>query len=364
MSSNRPLNVGIIGYGLSAKVFHIPFIQASANLALHSIVQRNPPASPTLAGTSAPLDHPSAKHHRTTDPLLSDPEVDIIIVTTPPNSHFALTEAALRAGKHVLVEKPFVPTSAEAATLARISEETGRFVCVFQNRRWDVDFLTVRSLLASGKLGDRVVEFETHFDRYRPNAPTGTWKADLPPSEGGGLLYDLGSHLLDQVYVLFGLPATVYAKMPSQRADGTPDSLTALLSYDSGLLVHVRAGVMSAEAKQLRFWARGSGGSYKKYGMDPQEATLRSEGGSVTDPSFGVDPEPGTVCVAKPDGSMAEETFTVPPAGYGSLLEGFAGAIRSGKREDIPVSAQQAADVLKIVEAVRESATSGREVKL
>ena len=256
-----------------------------------------------------------------------------------------------------------MPTSAEARALAAIAAETGRLLCVFQNRRWDVDFLTVRRLLDEKRLGDRVVEFETHFDRYRPAAPSGTWKASLSPEKGGGPLYDLGSHLLDQVYVLFGMPDAVYAKMPSQRRDGVEDSLTALLSYANGLLVHVRVGVLSAETRQLRFWVRGSAGSYKKFGMDPQEAHLRA-GGAVSDPSFGVEMEPGTVCVAGADGAMAEEEFTVEPAGYGALIEGFAAAIRSGRPEDVPVTAGQAGDVLRIVEAIRESARTGSEIKL
>ena len=256
-----------------------------------------------------------------------------------------------------------MPTSSEAQKLAAISQEMGRFLCVFQNRRWDVDFLTIQHLLNEKKIGDRVVEFSTHFDRFRPAAPSGTWKASLSPEKGGGPLYDLGTHMLDQAYVLFGMPKTVYAKMTSQRQDGTEDSLTAMLGYDSGLLVNVRAGVLSAEKKQLRFWVRGSRGSYRKFGMDPQEAHLRN-GGSVEDAGFGAEPEPGTVCVAAEDGSMSEEQFTVPPAGYGSLLEGFVGAIRSGKAEDVPVTAGQAADVLKIVEAIRESSSTGAEIKL
>lgn len=257
-----------------------------------------------------------------------------------------------------------MPTSSEAEKLASISAETGRLLCVFQNRRWDVDFLTIQRLLADKKLGDRVVEFSTHFDRFRPAAPSGTWKASLSPEKGGGPLYDLGTHMLDQVHVLFGTPSTVYAKMTSQRRDGAEDSLTAVLGYnDTGLLVHVRAGVLCAEKKQLRFWVRGSGGSYKKFGMDPQEGHLRA-GGSIEDAGFGAEPEPGTVCVAGADGSMTEEEFTVEPTGYGALLEGFVGAIRSGKAEDVPVTAGQAADVLRTVEAIRESSRTGAEIKL
>ncbi len=141
--------------------------------------------------------------------MLADASIDIIVVTTPPNTHFALTKAALEAGKHAMVEKPFVPTAAEAQTLIDISKKTGKLICVYQNRRWDSDFLTARKLIADGTLG-RVVEFETHFDRWKPVRPE-TWKGTLTMAQAGGVIYDLGTHLLDQAYVLFGTPKTVTA---------------------------------------------------------------------------------------------------------------------------------------------------------
>lgn len=355
---------------LSAKVFHIPFIEASPLLTLHTIVQRNPPANPEAAGLSAPADHPSITHHRTIPPLLSDPSIDLIIITTPPDTHFALTTEALRAGKHVLVEKPFVPTSAEARTLAQTARDSGKFLCVFQNRRWDVDFLTVRDLVEKKTLGDRIVEFETHFDRYRPVAPAkgSSWKAGLGAEQGGGPLYDLGTHLIDQVYFLFGLPERVFGKLTTQRegGDDEPDTVTAILTYPrGGPSVHVRISVMSAQTPQPRFRIRGSKGTFVKSGLDPQEPHLRS-GGSITDEGFGKDLYPGTIYLANEDGSLEPgRTWAgVEPTGYGALLEGFAEAITSGDASKVPVKADEAADVLRIVEAIQESSRTGAEVKL
>ncbi|KAK3356392.1 hypothetical protein B0T25DRAFT_565761 [Lasiosphaeria hispida] len=176
---------------------------------------------------SAPNDFPThptgIQHYTSTDAALAEPAVDVVIVCTPPNTHFALAREALRHGKHVLVGKPFVPTSAEADELAALARHQGLVICVYQNRRWNSDFLTVQKLLStgssqsdgSGVLGC-LVEFGTHFDRLRLEKPT-AWKSTLGMGEGGGVLYDLGTHLLDQVFVLFGMPTTVSAKFVNQR---------------------------------------------------------------------------------------------------------------------------------------------------
>jgi len=360
-------NVGIIGYGLSAKTFHIPFVLLTPSLVLHSIVQRTPTAS-----NSAPSDFPSLTHHTTTASLLSSPEIDIVIITTPPNTHFSLARDALLAGKHALVEKPFVPSSAEAYALADLARQQGRIICVYQNRRWDSDFLTVSKLLRDNTLG-RIVEFETHFDRLRLEKPT-TWKGMLGISEGGGVLYDLGTHLLDQVYVLFGMPTGVTGKFVNQRegrlvtgeGEGQePDSVALVLSYEgSGMLVYVRSGVASVEREQLRFWVRGGKGSYRKMGLDPQEDWLRA-GGQATDAGFGreVEGRYGKLCVVGEEGVVEERVCeTVKPETYKRFYELFAKAVESGNEEDVPVSATQAAQVLAIIEAARESASTGKEV--
>ncbi|KAK3360736.1 hypothetical protein B0T25DRAFT_621602 [Lasiosphaeria hispida] len=381
MSASKQFNVSVIGYGLSAKVFHIPFIALIESLVLHSIVQRSP--SP---GNSAPDDFPTGtsgvQHYTSTDTVLADPAVDVVIVCTPPNTHFTLAREALRQGKHVLVEKPFVPTSAEAEELVSLARNQGLVICVYQNRRWDSDFLTVQKLLSTGEtraddtgLLGRVVEFETHFDRLRLDKPT-TWKSTLSMDNGGGVLYDLGTHLLDQVFVLFGMPTTVSAKFVNQRegrlVSGSglaeePDSVSALLSYtETGLLVYVRIGVASVETQQMRFWVRGTKGSYHKTGLDPQENSLRA-GSKATDAKFGYEDESryGRLCFITENGSVEERPFpTLEPETYRKFYELFAKAIVSGKEEDVPVPASQAAQVLRIIEAIRESVKVSRDISL
>ena len=197
--------------------------------------------------------------------MVEDRSIDVVVITTTPTSHFELCKLALEWNKHVIVEKPFTPTSKQADELINIAVNRNLFLTVYQNRRWDTDFLTLSKLIENGTLG-RVVEFETHFDRHRPTAPTGGWKTK--PLPGGGGLYDLGTHLIDQVLVLFGLPDRITGFVGSQREHnpkGVDDSCTVLLHYDlRGLLATVKVGVVSPEEDQLRFWVRGEKGSYKK----------------------------------------------------------------------------------------------------
>lgn len=338
-------------------------------MTLHSIVQRSP-----APGNSAREDYPGIKHHTTPDALLDDSEVDVIVLCTPPNTHYPLARSALLNNKHVLVEKPFVHSAKEADELASLARQQSRVICVYQNRRWDSDFLTVQSLLREGTLG-RIVEFETHFDRLRLAKPSGTWKSALRITEGGGVLYDLGSHLLDQVFVLFGMPTGVTGKFVNQRegkivnGDGSeeqePDSVSAVLSYqETGMLVYVRAGVASVESKQMRFWVRGTKASYHKTGLDPQEDWLRA-GAKATDAGFGKEGEEryGKLCVVTEEGKVEEQVCpTVEPETYIRFYELFAKSLASGNEADIPVPALQAAQVLRIIEAIRESAKTGKEV--
>lgn len=256
--SAKSFNVAIVGYGMSAKVFHIPLVLAVPTLKLYGIVQRTPKPD-----DDASRDHPGVKSWRSVDDVYADPHVDVIVITTVPEAHFAMCKAALEAGKHVVVEKPFVPTPQEADELIKIVAKTGKLLTVYQNRRWDADFLTLRKVLTEGTLGD-VAEFETHFDRHRPDPPPATWKAEDGP--GHGSIYDLGTHLIDQVYSVFGTPKKVTGFVGNQRRGvngGAADSCTVLLHYE-GMLVTVKAGVVSAEEEQLRFWVRGTKGSFKK----------------------------------------------------------------------------------------------------
>jgi len=346
---------------MSAKVFHIPLIQVTSSFTLHSIVQRTPKPS-----DDASKDHPTAKIYHSAEEIFADSSVDIIAITTTPDTHFSFTKSALEAGKHVIVEKPFVPTSGEAQTLIDISAKTGKLICIYQNRRWDSDFLTVKKLITDGTLG-RVVEFNTHFDRYKPAKPV-NWKGTLGMDHAGGVIYDLGTHLLDQAFVLFGKPKTVTGIFANQRNDGSsePDSFTVTLGYGSGgPLVTAKAGVMAIETEQLRYWVRGTQGSFRKLNLDVQEDQLKA-GMRPGDKGFGVESNDasGTLTVLE-DGSPKKSICkNVEPQTYASLYAAFAKAIEGGGEADVPVKASEARDVLKIIEAAKESAKLGKSVDL
>lgn len=344
---------------MSAKVFHIPFVTLIPSFKLHAIVQRSP-----KEGNSAPADHPEAKHYTSVQDLLADSDVDVIVITTPPDNHFELTKAALESGKHVLTEKPFVPTSAEAEKLMEIAKANNRLICVYQNRRWDSDFLTVKHLLSQGTLG-RVTEYNTHFDRYKAEAAT-NWKGELGIPQGGSAIFDLGTHLIDQAYVLFGMPQSVHGRVMSQRAGKpdffNPDAVSAELTYPDGKLINVRISAMSAETVQQRFWIRGTQGSFHKVGLDLQEDQLKA-GQKPTAAGFGKDaPESMRLTVIANGKPVEQAVPDLQPETYMTFYKAFAHAVETGKEEDIPVKPSEARDVLRIIEAVLESAKSGKDI--
>jgi predicted dehydrogenase len=361
MSASKKINVGVIGYGLSAKVFHIPFIQALSDYNLYAIVQRSPKPD-----DDASADHPGIKLFRSVDDLFAEKAIDLIIVTSIPETHYEFTKRAIESGKHVVVEKPFVPTSREARELTTLAKEKNCLLAVYQNRRWDQDFVTLKQILASGKLGE-IAEFETHFDRFRPDIPTRTtWKTLAVPASGA--LYDLGSHLLDQVYHLFGAPNSVTGFVQVQRkglktGDCAPDACTVLLKYGSPeneMLVTVKSSAISPEQDQLRFWVRGTKGSFKKYNLDVQEPQLLA-GVDLSSPEFGVEPSSshGTLTVAT-DGKFNRETVPSiePPPTYVEYYRILAKALRG--EGEVPVSGDDAADVLRIIELAQVSSDSGK----
>ncbi|KAF5531697.1 putative oxidoreductase yvaA [Fusarium mexicanum] len=310
--------------------------------------------------------HPHVKVYRSADELFADKLVDILVITSTPETHFQFANAALMSHMHVLVEKPFVATSSEAQELIDVSNKTGKLICVYQNRRWDADFLTVRHLIQEGELG-RIVEFETHMDGYRP-VRLSTWRGSLTMDEGVGIVYDVGTHLFDQVYVLFGMPQSVTAMLSNQRNDGNPvpDSMTVLLDYGKeGPLVTVKAGVMSVETKQLRFWIRGSKGSFRKCHLDVQEDQLKA-GLIPGDEGFGVEDEEasGTLTVLDHRKPVSYKHKNVKPETYASLYNEFIQAMESSDKELVPVKASEARDVLRIIEAARESARIGKVITL
>lgn len=360
-------NVGVVGYGLSAKIFHIPFINASKAFKLHSIVQRSPKPQ-----DDASKDWPEAKVYRSIDELVQDPDVDVVVLTTTPVTHFALASQALRAKKHVLVEKPFTPTSTEARDLVKIAKEEGVMLTVYQNRRYDADFLTLKKLIEDGALG-RVVEFESHFDRHRPQMPAGdSWKTS---PEEYSVVFDLGTHLMDQVVALYGLPQRITGFVGSQRGkrntSGLEDTFTALLHYDDvngegELMATCKAGVVSAETEQLRYWVRGEKGSFRKSRLDVQEDQLKG-GLRPGDSGYGVEVEDAWGVVTSVDGNgkvSGKKTRIMETAGYTAFYDQFGEALAAGDAKLLPVDAAVAGEVIRLCELMRQSSSERKSLTI
>ena len=214
MTSSRetPIRVAIVGYGLAGSTFHAPFIATTPGLEVGAVVTRDPERR-----AQARRDHPRARLFDTADELWAQAdEVDLVVIATPNRTHVPLARAALTAGRAVVVDKPFAPTAAEAEALIDEARRRGLFLTVYHNRRWDGDFITLRRLVVSGSLG-AVFRLESRFERWRPT-PKGNWRERGDPAEAGGLLYDLGSHLIDQALVLFGPVRQVYAELDRRSA--------------------------------------------------------------------------------------------------------------------------------------------------
>ncbi|MCI3930909.1 Gfo/Idh/MocA family oxidoreductase [Streptomyces sp. AN091965] len=354
------LRVGLIGYGLAGSVFHAPLIAATDGLALDTVVTSNPERqaeATTAYGSRTAAD---------ADELLDRAdELDLVVIASPNKTHVPLATAALKAGLPVVVDKPLAGTAADARDLAALADERGLLLSVFQNRRWDNDFRTLRKLLAAGELGD-VWRFESRFERWRPQ-PKGGWRESGDPEEIGGLLYDLGSHVVDQALVLFGPAVRVYAEADVRRPGARADDDTFIaITHTGGVRSHL---YVSATAAQLgpRFRVLGSAAGYVKYGLDPQEAALREgrrPGDDAADGPWGAEPEcmwgrVGSGESPLTGGGRPEPTL---PGDYPAYYAAVAAALRG--EGDNPVTAHEAAAALDVLEAARRSAHEGVAVTL
>jgi len=321
------IGVGLVGYGLAGAAFHAPLIEAEPRLRLHAVASSRT--------DQVRRDHPGTRVVGSAAALLEDPEVELVVVAAPNAVHHRLAAAALRAGRHVVVDKPFVLTTAEADELIDLAAAEGRQLSVFQNRRWDNDFLTVKRCLEAGLLG-QVATFVSRFDRFRPG-PKGGWREAAVP--GSGILYDLGSHLIDQALQLFGLPATVTADVGVQRAGVAADDYVHLVLGYGRLRVLLHAGML-VRAPGPRFEVHGDRGSYVKHGLDPQEEALRS-GGRPGDPGWGSEPpdRSGTL-TTEVGGLELQGRLASVPGRYQAYYAGMADAIAG--QGPVPVAAQDA----------------------
>jgi predicted dehydrogenase len=350
--------VGLVGYGLAGSVFHAPLIAATEGLVLDTVVTSNPERQ-----AQARAEFPDVRVAASADELFARAgELDLVVVASPNKTHVPLATAALKAGLPVVVDKPVAGTAAEARELAALAEERGLLLSVFQNRRWDNDFLTLRLLIDTGELGD-VWRVESRFERWRPQ-PKGGWRESGDPAEIGGLLYDLGSHVVDQALVLFGPVTHVYAETDVRRPGAETDDDTFLaLTHAGGVRSHL---YVSATAAQLgpRFRVLGSRAGYVKYGLDPQEAALREGHRPQPGAEWGVEPESLWGRLGAGESPVTGGGRPVPslPGAYPAYYAAVAAALREGAAN--PVTAHEAAAALDVLEAARRSAREGVTVAL
>jgi predicted dehydrogenase len=338
--SSPPIRVALIGYGYASRTFHAPLIRATAGLSLAVV------GSSDAAKVHADL--PEVAVAATPREAIAQ-DIDLVVIATPNDTHALIAGAALAAGKHVVVDKPFTVTLAEARHVVRLAEQAGRLVSVFQNRRWDADFLAAQKLVHAGRLG-RVVHYESHIDRFRPQVRA-RWREQS--GAGAGLWYDLGPHLVDQALVLFGRPSTVSATFARQRDSAqTEDWSHVVLDY--GPLRAVLHCALLVPGGTPRMIVHGTRASWVKYGIDVQEQQL-IDGVDPGSSRWGFDSMPG---VLHDPESGTESELPVPRGDYRLYYARLRDAVLG--RGENPVSPSEALDVMAVLEAARNSALSGQ----
>lgn len=342
----RKINTALIGFGMTAKVMHAPFLATSTQYNVTAVLERHKEDSKHL--------FPQAQIVRSLDELLALKEVELVIITTPNDSHFKYAQKALQAGKHVVLEKPFTITSSDAKHLVQTAHQTGKFLSPFHNRRYVADFRTIQTLLAQNLLGD-VHTFESHFDRYRPDPKPNAWREeDLP---GSGILYDLGPHLIDQALALFGLPQHITAHVYKQRHFSVvDDAFDMVLDYGS-LQVTLKSGMLIREAGP-RFQIHGTKGSFMKWGEDVQEALLK-EGALPNVPDWGNEPEEqhGTLHTEM-KGEVVKKRYPSLPGNFGLYYQNLYETLVNGATQN--EKAEHGYNTIQLIETAFESSRQKR----
>jgi predicted dehydrogenase len=338
--------VGLVGYGLAGRVFHAPLIQRTEGLQVSSVV-----TSDAARAAQAAKDIPGARVIDNADALFDDDaHVDVVVVAAANAAHVPLARRAVRAGVPVVVDKPLAPDASGARALVREAEDAGVLLTVFQNRRWDNDFLTVQALVASGRLGD-VHRFESRFERWMPALRQGSWREDPRPGAGAGLLWDLGSHIVDQAVLLFGPASVVCAELDRRRPGSkVDDDVFIALTHTSGVRSHLWASAVATRPGP-RFRVLGSKAGYVRHGLDPQEGQLK-DGLGPGDPGWGAQP-------ASYDGTLGVgdhlDSFPTVPGAYETFYAMLAAALDG--RGPVPVDPWDAVRVIEILEAARLAAS-------
>lgn len=335
------LRVGVVGYGFATATFHAPLIASVPGLELIAMSSSDPAKVRAAWPQVEVCDSPEA--------LFARPDIELVVIPTPNETHYPLALKALAAGKHVVVDKPFTLDATEARTLIQCAEAAGRLLSVFHNRRWDADFLTVKQVLAAGALG-RLTHFESHFDRYRPLVRP-RWRESGAP--GSGLWYDLGSHLLDQTLQLFGTPQTIALDLAGLREGAAADDwFHAVLRYE-GLRVILHGSALVAELGP-RFALHGTRGSFTKFGLDPQEDALKL-GGRPGASDWGRDPRPGTLTLGEGD-ALVQRTIAGEAGDYSRYYAAVRDAVLHAAPNPVPAS-----DALKVMRLIDLGLTSFRD---
>ncbi|MDF3076234.1 MAG: oxidoreductase [Sphingobacteriaceae bacterium] len=335
----EPIKTGILAYGMSGRLFHAPFVATNPGFELYAVTERNK--------KTATERYPDVKSYNSVDELLQDEAVELVIINTPNNTHYEFAKKALEAGKHILVEKPFATSSAEAKEVFDLGRQMGKKVMAYQNRRWDSDFQSLKNVIEGGELG-KLIEVELRFDRYKREPGPKAFKET--PVPGSGISFDLGPHLLDQAISLFGKPLKAFkitgTNRPGSKVD---DYLSVHLIYPEGLNVYVAASLLCAEPLPS-FVAHGVNGSYLKNRTDVQEAQLDKEI-LPTDEQYGIEPDgsEGKLTIVDESGRRSTEYLTALPANYSRLFDAVCKYIRDD--EPFPVTEEDIDCQLEILES-------------
>ncbi|MDR3736932.1 MAG: Gfo/Idh/MocA family oxidoreductase [Acidobacteriaceae bacterium] len=343
------IRVGLVGFGLAGRVFHAPLLSSVEGLELAAVVERS--------SDNAAARYPGIVPYRTVDELLADASIKLIVVATPNSTHFPLALRALEAAKHVVVDKPMALTSNQIAQMIELSGGVGLHAIPFHNRRWDGDFRTVRTLLQDKALGN-LVHYESNFDRWKPAASSRAWKED---ASEGGILLDLGTHLVDQTLTLFGLPESVGAEVRRERdGEGPNDSFAIRLHYYTGFSVTLGANCLASLARP-RFYLRGTRGNFWKSGLDPQEDALNAIA-RIDTQDWGKEPAArwGTLRVDA-NGSSVTHPVETAAGDYRLFYAGVRDALLG--KAPAPVAAIDAWRTVRILEWASDSARAHRDIE-
>ena len=346
---SSPINTALLSYGMSGEIFHAPFLTCHSGFQLKKVVERSK--------QKINQRYPQIISVKDKSEILNDPAVELAIVNTPNETHYSFVKEVLNAGKHVVVEKPFTVTSAEAEELIALAKAKKKILAVFQSRRFDGDFKTLQQVVKDGLVG-KIVEAEIHYDRFRNYIEANTWKEEAKP--GTGILYNLGSHMLDQVLVLFGKPNEVDARIGIQRPGGMVDDFYDIrLLYDN-LLVIVKSGYLVRE-QGPRYTIHGVQGSFVKYGIDPQEQDLK-DGKLPNAKGWGKEYEQWWGKINSTiDGVHVEKKIETLPGDYMEFYNNVYDAIRN--KASLCVKPEEAKEVVRLIEVCYESNKLKKAIK-